>query len=77
MFLDVDAGYTVDDYMNAPAYGGVAALDVQAGEDEHDASCVLGNNPTYEHVARPRQQRHLETRQHHLGGPSPVSRSLV
>ncbi|KAJ4960871.1 hypothetical protein NE237_020781 [Protea cynaroides] len=33
------SGYTVDDYVNAPAYGGVAALDVQAGEDEHDASC--------------------------------------
>ncbi|KAJ4961944.1 hypothetical protein NE237_021854 [Protea cynaroides] len=36
---DVDTGYTVDDYMNAPAYGDVAALGVQAGEGEHDASC--------------------------------------
>ncbi|KAJ4974055.1 hypothetical protein NE237_007229 [Protea cynaroides] len=32
-------GYSVNDYVNAPTYGGVAALDVQAGEDEHDASC--------------------------------------
>ncbi|KAJ4964477.1 hypothetical protein NE237_024416 [Protea cynaroides] len=38
-FSDIDAGYTVEDYVDAPVYGGVAALDVQAGEDEHDASC--------------------------------------
>ena len=38
--LDVDAGYTVDDFVNAPAYGGVAAaMDVQAGENEHDSTC--------------------------------------
>ncbi|KAJ4958495.1 hypothetical protein NE237_025606 [Protea cynaroides] len=32
-------GYTVEDYVDAPAYGGVATLKVQAGEDEHDALC--------------------------------------
>ncbi|KAJ4964553.1 hypothetical protein NE237_016402 [Protea cynaroides] len=38
ILVDVDAGYSMDDYVNAPMYGGVATLDVQAGEDEHDAS---------------------------------------
>ena len=38
-FSDLDAGYTVEDYMTAPAYSTVAALETQSVEDEHDVSC--------------------------------------
>ena len=39
LFSDLDAGYMVADYVTAPAYSIVAALETLSTEDEHDASC--------------------------------------
>ncbi|KAJ4981090.1 hypothetical protein NE237_031927 [Protea cynaroides] len=32
-------GYTIEDYMNAPTYGNVAAMEAEAEVDTHDSSC--------------------------------------
>ena len=39
LFLDDDAGLTVADYVDAPAYGGAAAMGVEDLDSSHEATC--------------------------------------